>query len=126
MFQRYVRKLMRPVTILLLTSCLCQQSFKVKCTEYSDSLKEIRETAPETFSYSQPEVKDVYGSLLDELNGKYERLLSLFQKLLDDAKDIDREVSHSEYLLLHLREYNNPHGHGREKEKLSNLEFKCA
>lgn len=71
---------------------MCQQSFKVNCTEYNDSLKEIHKTAPES-THNQSEIKDVYGSLLDDLNGKYERLLSLFQLLLDNTKDIDREVS---------------------------------
>lgn len=71
---------------------MCQQSFKLKCTEYSDSLKEIHEKAPGP-TLSQPEIKEVYGSSLDDLNGKYERLLSLFQQILDNAKDIDREVS---------------------------------
>jgi hypothetical protein len=45
--------------------------------------------------HSEPEVKEVYGTLLDDLNVKYNRLLSLFQQLLatlpDD--DADKEVS---------------------------------
>jgi multidrug resistance efflux pump len=76
---------------------MCQQSFKEKCTEFGDSLKEIRDNVPEQQQQlSQAELKDVYGGQLDGLNAKYERLLSLFQKHIDDAKDIDadREVSH--------------------------------
>jgi hypothetical protein len=81
--------------------CLCQQSFKLKCTTYSDTLKEIRDQVPEP-SHSEPEIKDVYGSLLDDLNAKYERLLSLFQQLLDSTKDsnADREVSHLEISVM--------------------------
>lgn len=73
---------------------LCQQSFKAKCNAYNESLKEIHESAPEP-AHNEPEVKDVYGSLLDDLNAKYERLLSLFQELLDSNSGIgaDREVS---------------------------------
>lgn len=73
--------------------CLCLQSYKSKCTEYNDSLEKIP-TALHVLD--QPEIKQVYETLLDELNGKYERLLSLFQQLLDNTKDIDanREVSH--------------------------------
>lgn len=79
--------------------CLCQQSFKSKCTEYNNSLEEIPQPA-----HNDAEIKDVYGSLLDDLNAKYERLLSLFQTLLDNTKDIeaDREVSHFKMLFARL------------------------
>lgn len=72
---------------------MCQQSFKSKCTEYNASLKEIYDKVPESL-HTEPEIKDFYGGMLDDLNAKYERLLSLFQQLLDNTKDIDREVSH--------------------------------
>ena len=49
--------------------------------------------APETLN-AEPEIADVYGTLLDELNGKYERLLSLLQQSLANlADDDDKEVS---------------------------------
>lgn len=75
---------------------MCQQSFKQKCTAFGDSLKEIRDNVPDQQQLSQPEVADVYGAQLDALNAKYERLLSHFQQLIDNAKgiDADREVSH--------------------------------
>lgn len=78
--------------------CLCQQSYKSKCSEYNDSLKEIQpKTVPAVSLQLEPEIKQVYETRLDTLNDNYERLLSLFQQLLDNTKDIDadREVSHS-------------------------------
>lgn len=75
----------------------CQQSFKSKCTEFSDALKEIQPDLAPAVVLDEPEIKLVYEPKLDELNSKYEKLLSLFQELLDNTKDIDadREVSHS-------------------------------
>lgn len=47
--------------------------------------------------HTEPEIKEVYGTLLDDLNAKHDRLLSLFQQLLatlpDD--DPDKAVSHT-------------------------------
>lgn len=65
---------------------------------------------------SEPEIKQVYETLLDELNAKYERLLSLFQKLLDNTKDIDanREVSH--WANLPFTRFIMILGHGRREE----------
>jgi hypothetical protein len=46
--------------------------------------------------HAQPEIKEVYGTLLDDLNAKYDRLLSLFEQLLATLPndDADKEVSH--------------------------------
>jgi hypothetical protein len=89
------------IDVYLHEMCLCQQSFQLKCIAYNDTLKEIHENLPEPTN-NEPEIKDTYGSLLDDLNAKYERLLSLFQQLLDNTKDIsaDREVSHSKLYYL--------------------------
>jgi hypothetical protein len=59
-------------------------------------VKEIRPELAPAVVLNEPEVKLVYEAKLDELNSKYEKLLSLFQELLDNTKDVDanREVSH--------------------------------
>jgi hypothetical protein len=84
------------LNVTVKTLCLCQQSFKSKCSQYNDSLREIQPELAPAVVLNEPEIKLVYETKLDELNSKYERLLSLFQELLDNTKDIDadREVSH--------------------------------
>jgi hypothetical protein len=59
-------------------------------------VKEIRPELAPAVVLNEPEIKLVYETKLDELNSKYEKLLSLFQELLDNTKDVeaDREVSH--------------------------------
>lgn len=85
------------------------QNYKLKCSEFKDSLNDNDAPAHEIvqLQHSEPEVKEVYGTLLDDLNVKYNRLLSLFQQLLatlpDD--DADKEVSQSYFTYL-----NNDHG----------------
>ena len=71
----------------------------------------------------EPEIKDVYGGLLDDLNAKYERLLSLFQQLLDNTKDseADRKVSHK----MPFHSFIMPRSVMVGESKI-NLEFKCA
>lgn len=80
--------------------CLCQQSFKTKANEYNDSLKEIRDTVPETTSV-QSEIKDVYGRRLDDLNGNYDRLLSLLQLVLESSNDSKAEKKVSDECFGH-------------------------
>jgi hypothetical protein len=100
---------------------MCQQSFKQKCTAFGDSLKEIRDNVPDQQQLSQPEVADVYGAQLDALNAKYERLLSHFQQLIDNAKgiDADREVSHCGH-------ENVCHLHGSLKKPVVMVERKTS
>lgn len=70
----------------------------MKCNEFKDSLVDEPIVAPEIvlLQHAQPEIKEVYGTLLDDLNAKYDRLLSLFQQLLATLPndDADKEVSH--------------------------------
>lgn len=95
--------------------CLCQQSFKLKCNEYNDSLKEIHETVPKP-THNEPEVKEVYVGLLDDLNARYDQLMSLLQQLLDNSKESEavKEVSHSNMPFARFT-HDNSCGHGREK-----------
>ena len=68
------------------------QQYSDKSNEFKDSLNDYN--APETLN-AEPEIDEVYGTLLDELNGKYERLLSLLQQSLANLADddADKEVS---------------------------------
>lgn len=115
-FQRYVKTKCAKLNSFIICN-LCQQSFKAKCTEYNESLEEIPKTAPESFR-CELEIKDVYGGMLDDLNAKYERLLSLLQTLLDNTKDteINREVSHSTLTFLRVFMFGL-FGHGRKKNR---------
>ncbi|KAL7025334.1 hypothetical protein ACKWTF_013447 [Chironomus riparius] len=65
------------------------EQYNDKSNEFKASLNDYN--APETLN-AEPEIGDVYGTLLDELNGKYERLLSLLQQSLANlADDADKE-----------------------------------
>lgn len=87
----------------------------MKCNEYNDSLKEIHEIVPKP-THNDPEVKDVYVGQLDDLNAKYDRLMSLLQQLLDNSKKSEavKEVSHSNMPFARFT-HDNSCGHGREK-----------
>lgn len=46
--------------------------------------------------HTEPEIQDAYGSLLDDLNTKYERLMSLLRETIENSPDtnaFDRTVS---------------------------------
>lgn len=68
-----------------------KQQYKDKCSQFRDTIDDFK--APEVLA-TEPEIVEIYGTLLDDLNGKYERLLSLFQQLLANlSDDADKEVS---------------------------------
>lgn len=78
--------------------CLCQQSLKVRATEYNDSLEENYRPVAPTDS-DKTEIKDVYGKRLDDLNSKYDHLLSLFQPILESSSDGEANKKVSESIL---------------------------
>ena len=63
-------------------------------------LKENLQNIPHVL-HTEPEIKDAYGSLLDDLNTKYERLMSLLRETLENSPDnnaFDRTVSRNIFL----------------------------
>lgn len=78
---------------------LCLQSYKLNCINYNKDIA----TSNLDNGQREPEIADVYGSLLDDLNDKYERLLALFQQTLansQDSNDTYKKVSHDFTFLL--------------------------
>lgn len=63
-------------------------------------LKEHLQNIPHVL-HTEPEIQDAYGSLLDDLNTKYERLMSLLRETLENSPDtnaFDRTVSRNSFI----------------------------
>lgn len=78
------------------------QSYQLKCKELKDSLDDISAPVIVQLQHTEPEIKEVYGTLLDDLNAKYDRLLSLFQQHLATLPndDADKKVSNSTFITI--------------------------